>query len=290
MQRRVLVTGAVVVLLAAWAMADEVEAQAGTSEESISLEEEIEAVRQEHPEVHIDKLDVNDDDEDEDDRNHGGAFNLQVLALDDNLMSYVSKYSGDVAQHHLDLDDRVLFMIGGMTWGEADRGLRIGSGTWVGYKTYRSDEYTVSFTDTVTGDTGSAGLVTSLRVIPAMVGGTLEKSWTFGPLGLFAGGMLGGGAFVVIKQTSRAGSIFTDISYEDREDLQEGVSAAVAPFIAGDIHAGATVRLTDGLHLGAEFVTLVTYAPEGFVTGAAVQDFFTVSPGGRLRLQFGGGR
>lgn len=220
-------------------------------------------------------------------RQAGGAFQIQALFLDDRFLDYVKKYSSDEERPHLSLNDRMVLMIGGMTHATYPGDIRVGAGGYAGYKVYRSSAYDVSSVDSVTGDTTTHTVATTLRVIPALLGGVFEKNFQLGPVGIFGGTLLGGGVFVLVRQVSPAGDIFVDVDDEYDGSFDGGVSVAVAPCLVGDLHAGVTVRVAPGLHLGVEFMTLFTYAPEGFATGAAASDLFTASPSARLRLQFG---
>jgi len=220
-------------------------------------------------------------------RQAGGAFQIQALFLDDRFLDYVKKYSSDAERPHLSPNARMVLMIGGMTYAAYPGDIRVGAGGYAGYKVYRSSAYDVSSVDSSTGDTVTHTVATTLRVIPALLGGVFEKNFQLGPVGIFGGALLGGGVFVVIRQVSPTGDIFVDVDDEYDGSFDDDVSAAVAPCLVGDLHTGITIRLAPGFHLGVEFMTLFTYAPEGFATGAAVSDLFTISPSARLRLQFG---
>ncbi len=217
----------------------------------------------------------------------GGAFNAQVLFLDEDLLTYINTYAGAGRRDRDEVADHAVFMVGGMAYSMHRGGVRVGSGFWAGYKTLRSDPYLVTRVDSSTWDTVTSEMVTTMRLIPAMIGGVFEKNFSAGPFGLFAGAMLGGGVFVIVREVEPSGDIFADVGPSELEDLGRDVSAAVAPQLAGDVHGGATIRLAPALHVGVELLLHLAYAPNGFVTGTAVSDFFTISPGARLRLQWG---
>jgi hypothetical protein len=73
----------------------------------------------------------------------------------------------------------------------------------------------------------------------------------------------------------------------DTLNEEEVGAVAFAPLVTADVHVGAAVRVSPYVELGAEFVLLFAYAPEGFITGNGFGDFVTTTPGIRLRALFG---
>ena len=63
------------------------------------------------------------------------------------------------------------------------------------------------------------------------------------------------------------------------------VNVAFAPFAAFEAHAGIMASLAPLCHIAFDGFVLSTYSPEGY--GPATGDFWSVSPGVRLRLIIG---
>jgi len=219
----------------------------------------------------------------------GGAFTVQWHYLDRRLLEDLQGFVGADWDIPPDTRDRSALMIGGMNYRILPADIRLGSGLWVGYKGLRSAAYYTQTVDTVTGDTTTRHQATTLQVIPVHIGGVFEKAFEVGPVSFAGGFMCGGGALVAIKNVKPADEVFAGADSAACDDGWEGheeVEVAIAPQIVGDIHVGVWVRVAPALRIGVDGQVMVSYAPGGFVTGAAVCDFYTVSPGVRLRIQW----
>jgi gas vesicle protein len=229
-------------------------------------------------------------------RGGNGIISTQFLWLDTDPIHELCAREKTLKGKDFNFDEnRVAPMIGIIGLRNQGNGIRIGQGIWCGYKRFQSELYAATKIDTVTNDTQTVDSVILLRAIPAQLGFIVEKSFGFGNWELFAGAMLGGGAEVLISQFKEAdGTIF--ISDDDNNDhdfdsdtldhhTSHSIGATVATFLAWDVHAGASVSLAPGFHLGLDGVVNFNYSPEGF--GRLSGDFLAVNPGLRLRLTFG---
>ncbi len=237
------------------------------------------------------KEDIRDQLEDikEENENGGGAFmfTTRLLWHDTDPLKDLNETDPGLKGKVFDFSNRKMMMIGFNGYYDVDRGLRIGGGLWTGYKRYKSDTYTGMYTDSL-GDTTYNDSIVNLRVIPAYCGFICEKAFLFPNFSLFAGFMLGGGATILIKnsEASDIGSVFID----ETDSSSNKYSAAVAPALAWDIHAGMAFTLSPHFHLGIDWVLLFAYAYEGFgkgSSGSSTNDFLSISPGLRLRIVIG---
>jgi hypothetical protein len=220
-------------------------------------------------------------------RSHKGGLAPQMLWFDADLFERVQRYESDLKDLTFDFDNKKTFMLGGMGYSQYENGLRVGSGMWVGYKKHTSEVYNKP-------DSSGADreVITSLRLIPLYAGILVEKSQDLAFTTLYAGGFLGGGAYLMHRNTTEQGDVFSQSNHDEHDDSdtlnEEEVGAvAFAPLVTADVHVGASMRVSPYVELGAEFVLLFAYAPEGFVTGNGFGDFMTTTPGIRLRALFG---
>jgi hypothetical protein len=222
----------------------------------------------------------------DDDTEGASTFAPQLLWLDTDLLTRVVDFEQNLQPLTFDFSNNYAFSLGGM--GLSDRhGFRFGGGLWFGYKSFDSDEHIRTLTDS-TGDTlQQYQAVTTLRVFPVYGGLLTEKSFDISRISLFAGGFLGGGAYFIWEQIRKVDQIFSDSEADSVDWTEQNNAVAIAPMVVMDIHGGISVEITPIFHLGVEAVLLMSYAPEGFVTGSGFGDFFTVSPGIRLRVTTG---
>lgn len=222
--------------------------------------------------------------EDNDDRDHGGggALGIQTIWLDLGPFQELVSKESHLKDKSFELDgERATLMLGLLGHHESPTGFRGGMAFWVGYKRLMSDVFPPD-QDTATHDS-----VSILRIIPAYGGFNFDKVFKFYHTSFTVGGMIGGGAYVVHSRSydKTLAEAFVPIDDSDSTDDIERGAWAVAPFVAWEARAGVTASLAPFLHLGLEGLVLMTYAPEGF--GIATGDFFTASPGIRLKIIFG---
>ncbi len=219
----------------------------------------------------------------------GGAFTVQWHYLDKRLCTTLQEFSGGDWGRSPDSRDRSALMIGGVNYRILPADIRLGSGLWIGYKGLRSGSYYTQTIDSATGDTSVSKRVTTLQVIPVCIGGVFEKVFTVGQVSFMGGLMCGGGTLVAVRNVKPADEVFAggggDVPDEDWDGHSEA-AVAVALQIVGDLHAGVWIRAAETLRIGIDGQVIASYAPGGFVTGSAVSDFYTISPGVRLRIQW----
>ena len=226
----------------------------------------------------------------ENNRSGSGGFAPQVLWLDEAFMQKIKNFEPDLKDRQFAFDRNYSFQIGGIGYSDVKKtGLRVGGGWWAGYKKYESDEFTRVLPDTSSGDSIRYDAIIALRVIPIYGGFVAEKAFQFPGWNVFAGGLFGGGVYLMHKQVLKSDDIFVSTDNDSLNWRKENNAIAVAPFIAGDLHAGTTVSLAPRVHIALEGVLLLTYSPNGFVTNAgnSFGDFTTFSPGVRMRFIFG---
>jgi len=220
----------------------------------------------------------------------GGFFAPQVLFFDSDLPSQIHDHEKELDTLEFDFSNTATFMIGGMGYSETPDGFRTGSGFWIGHKQYQSATFLESDT-TDSGAVTTREMVTSLRIIPVYTGMLLEKNFDFHYWSMYVGGLVGGGVYIIHRNRVEEGDLFiSDEEFDsDDEDLWDSDrnAFALAPYLAGDLHAGMAVRVSPMIQIGAEFVLSVSYSSGGFITGAGFGDFYTTSPGIRLRLMIG---
>jgi gas vesicle protein len=228
----------------------------------------------------------------EDGPRHKGASGIitaQFIRIDTDPLAALVKAEKKLQGKSFDFEEvQTAPMIGIMGYYDQGNGVRVGHGLWAGYKRFQSEYYSGLKVDSITGLTQTVDSVVLLRVIPIHAGFILEKSFGVGTWNIFAGGMIGGGAEVVVSQFKEAdGNIFlTDDGVEESDHHNDGsIGATVATYCAWDVHAGASVRLAPAFSLGVDGVVLFNYSPEGF--GRVSGNYLTVNPGLRLRLTFG---
>lgn len=178
-----------------------------------------------------------------------------------------------------------LFLLGLGGYHDHGNGFRSGFSVYGGYKSYYSDIY-----KNVVAGAASRDSVTVLRFIPAYGGFTFDKSARYGDIGFSGGVMIGGGVFMLNRESYDVDRSSAFSSYEPRVDTvgrepSDEHDWAFAGNFAFDAHAGMTFRLSPLLHLGIDAIALCFYSPEGF--GYASGEFFTVNPGVRIRLIVG---
>ncbi len=218
------------------------------------------------------------------DREHGGggALGVQTVWLDMEPFQNLISKEPHLQDKDFDVqEERATLMLGLLGHHESPTGFRGGMAFWLGYKRLTSDVYPVD-QDTATHDS-----VTILRIIPAYGGFNFDKVFSYYNTSFSVGSMMGGGAYVLHTRSydKKLAETFVPVDNRDTTENVELGAWAVAPFVAWELRGGVTTSLAPFLHVGLEGLVLMTYAPEGF--GIATGDFFTASPGVRLKLIFG---
>ncbi|OGJ93774.1 MAG: hypothetical protein A2350_08485 [Candidatus Raymondbacteria bacterium RifOxyB12_full_50_8] len=235
-----------------------------------------------------------------------GAFVLspQYLHLDLSPVTSLCREEPGLNNYFFDFSDNRFLMQGfAAYWGSKNNG-RAGFGVWGGYRQYHSKPYTAvvlddsgaPILDTANNSVLKQDSITHMVVIPAYAGILIEKSATFGAVNLFAGGVVGAGALVLVKsmeeqsEESAFYSVTTvqDTNWQSMHNPMQGNKSdgvAVAPLWVFDVHAGATYSFAKWFHAGAEGSLLMLYATDGF--GAHSATFNSINPGIRLRIVFG---
>jgi hypothetical protein len=220
-----------------------------------------------------------------DSRGGAGMFTAQISWLNTEPLQKLNRLADDLNKD-FDFTNNALPVLGMAGYYDIGNGLRTGGGIWAGYKSFQSETYTgLSPTDSTRLDSAAM-----LRVVPAWVGFNLEKTIGLPGVDLALGGMLGGGTYMAHRQFYEVDGGDFFVSVEDdsltEEEFEEDYGAfAFAPFVAWDLHGGATFKLARVFSLGIDGVLMFTYAPEGF--GFGFGDFLTVNPGIRMRFIFG---
>jgi hypothetical protein len=211
----------------------------------------------------------------------------QMVWLDNGPLKDLIKKESSLRGRSFDLDHRSpVFTLGFGGIHDHGHGVRTGFSIYAGYKSTTSE----SFTGGKAPDTLRDSVV-MLRQMPAFGGFLFEKAFKFYDVTFIAGTMVGGGVFILHRQfydVEESGA-FTS-TYEDTSDYhshknRDDRNWAFAPAFTFDLHAGVSFPLSPLLHLGVEAVALCFYSPEGY--GYATGEFFTVSPGLRIRLNLG---
>ncbi len=220
----------------------------------------------------------------DDSRGGAGMLTAQVSWLNTEPLEKLNRLEKDLRKD-FDFHHNAMPVFGAVGYYDIGNGLRTGGGLWAGYKSFQSESYTGLAPDSLERDS-----VVTLRVIPAYLGFNLEKTIPFPGFKMYLGGMLGGGVYTVHRQFYDVEGDDFFVSVEDdtlsEEEFDEDYgSFAFAPFVAWDVHGGATMTLAPVFHISLDGVLLFTYAPEGF--GFGFGDFLTVNPGIRLRFIFG---
>jgi len=215
-----------------------------------------------------------------------GAFMLSFEYTDFDVapLQQLAKNDRSLSGIPLSVSDTRMLTLGFTGYHSDDQHVRLGNGLYLGYKSFNSDIYS-RLSDT--SDTAIyLDSIVTLRVIPIYYGFLCEKAFRYEQADFFAGIMIGGHVTVVVKEEQSAELISSFISDETSEEGDDGrFSVALSPAIFGDIHGGISFALSERLHAGIDGVIRCAYAYEGF--GPGFGDYFTVSPGIRLRLSFG---
>ncbi|MBD3420859.1 MAG: hypothetical protein GF398_12135 [Chitinivibrionales bacterium] len=217
-----------------------------------------------------------------------GIFTPHILWLDDDFVrDILSDPVDSIAYRDYDRNNRSSYGIGFMGYADASQGIRFGGGLWVSYRNYQEQSLAAGSIFTA-GSSSTAGEYVNLHVLPAYAGFILEKSFDMGVMDIFGGGLFGGGAYTILKHRELSEDYYYSADYPGVDTVaSDETTAAVAPFIAFDLHGGTNFELTPIFHLGIEFYALFTHSPGGFVTGTRSASFSTVNPGIRLRIAFG---
>ncbi|MFH0920630.1 MAG: hypothetical protein V1913_09730 [Fibrobacterota bacterium] len=183
-------------------------------------------------------------------------------------------------------------------WGRKDDG-RAGFAFSGGFKRYSSNSVARPLLDSlgnVIVDSNSVAVtrdsLVDLMTVIGYGGFVMEKGRSFGALNVYGGGLIGGGAWVVVRD-EKAGSQPSAFHSGTGNGLGDsgtgmhdaGMEAAVAPLWVLDLHAGVTYTFVKRLHTGLEGSALMLYAPDGFSPRS--ETFNTFNPGLRLKLVFG---
>jgi hypothetical protein len=208
---------------------------------------------------------------------------IQNLARTDPLLSpFKFDFSnGDMMLHALQF-----------SWGHKNDG-RAGWALGGGFKRYSSNTVTRPVLDSLGNpviDINSNALITQDSIVDLMTvlgygGFLMEKSHAFGPVTVYGGGLVGGGAWVVIRDEQAGSQPSAFHSGMGDSTMPSGVDAAVAPLWVLDLHAGVTYTFSPWIHAGLEGSALMLYAPDGFSVRS--ETISTLNPGIRLKLVFG---
>jgi len=221
---------------------------------------------------------------------HSAAFAPQIIWLDEKFLTRIRNFEPDMKKLDFPFDRNFCAMLGSLGYSRvSDAGFRAGGGWWVGYREFHSPDSfeRVLPPDTAGGDTLRYNATIILRMIPMYAGFLGEKAFEFPGFNMFCGFMFGGGAYMMHKQIVKRGDLFVNTGDDSLNWKGDNNGFAIAPLIIGDLHAGATVSLSPAAHLALEGFVLLSYAPDGFVTGNGFGDFYTISPGIRMRVLFG---
>ncbi len=219
-------------------------------------------------------------------RGHALGYSApSIIMLNMNGIKNLKDMESTLQNKVFPFEENRFFMLGFGGYHESPEGIRVG-GMWsAGYRAFQSKKYTTN--DTL----GIHDSATILRIIPVYGGLTVDKAIYLGPTSISLGGLIGGGVYIVNKKSYdvSGGDIFThvnvDTSTSDSSNSQESIDFAFAPFLALEAHTSVTIELAPLFQTALEGFVLATYSPEGY--GPATGDFWSVSPGIRIRLIFG---
>jgi hypothetical protein len=212
----------------------------------------------------------------------------QIIWLDNGPLKDLIAKERDLRDHSFNVRGRdPVFMLGFGGIHDHGNSLRIGFSLYGGYKSYESKTFTGGTTTTPRDS------VIVLRFIPVYGGVSFDKIYRFYEMTISFGAMLGGGVFILNREfyDVEGSGAFTDASYDDEDDNNDKDKHdkkgdwAFAGTAAFDFHAGVSFKLAPLLSLGIEASALCFYSPEGY--GYATGEFFTISPGLRMRLNVG---
>lgn len=232
---------------------------------------------------------------------HGGGFVFApgMFWLNMDPIRELAKDEPALRNFHFNLNNGV-YMLNGISgyWGHQND-TRFGFGLHAGYKRYQSDPVQLVLRDSsgspsvdqLTGDTLKTDSMMNLMCIPATLTFLLERQIKRGDVNFFAGGAIGVGVFVVIKegkQSSEQSAFMSEHSsmQSDNQDAAESGDVAAAPFSWMDAHGGVTYSLARWCHVGVEGTVALFMSSSGFIGGRG-NGFITVNPGVRARIVLG---
>ncbi|MFW6254303.1 MAG: hypothetical protein ACOC41_05170 [Chitinivibrionales bacterium] len=215
----------------------------------------------------------------------GGGLSLGVLRLDTSPLEELAERDSRLERKTFDFDDKSAVQLGVMGYGGPRETARIGMGAWVAYKEFRSKPFNFSPDNDSISDS-----VSTLHVILPYAGFLAEKSFEIGDLNVHAGGLVGGGIYVVINDTyaTEGNSAFRSYECDSSscyDDDDDEMPVAYAPGWTFDLHAGVTYSILPWMHVGADASLVWMYSSTGFVHGYG--SFWANNSALRIRMIFG---
>jgi len=214
-----------------------------------------------------------------------GGFEVGIQHID--LTPIKDFMSKDLSIGGFDFDQNRFFSLGFLGYaGPARNGMRIGIKSDIAYNVLYSNEWTSRRKDTLKTSLADSTVdsIGMLHIAYANIGAIAEKSIRiFDNFNIYAGGMMGIGAMMVIEDRRELDGEF--IKLHDSDDSLSEANFRIAPMWVFDVHGGATYSFTRWMHIGFDASMLWNYAPVGF--GTRYGSFWTVNPGIRARIVFG---